>query len=182
MRNIITLLLAVLLMASSVYAAESGGWDEGLFWWEAGAGLLGAAAALGITAAVGGNASPFYSISGVLGNATGVLLTGEIAGAPSKNWYLTYPLTFVTSAAYPLVLLVAAFPIMYGKSYGLQVGVASCVALSTPIATAVVYNWLKKPVVPEEPLDTGFNIRPYATYLADSGGGMIPVYGVSVSF
>ncbi|MCP4229042.1 MAG: hypothetical protein GY771_02700 [bacterium] len=182
MKKVVILLLATLLITTSAFAHETGGWDEGLFWWEAGAGLLGAAAALGITAAVGENASPFYSISGVLGNATGVLLTGEIAGAPSKNWYITYPLTVFTSAGYPIVLGLVAFSTLYYSSYDVQVGVMSFVALSTPIATAAVYNWVKIPKKPKETLDTGFKVQPYTTYLTDSGGGMVPVYGVSVSF
>jgi hypothetical protein len=182
MIKVVTTFLTVLILATSVSAAHAGGWSEGLFWWEAGAGLLGMATGFGIEALVVGYSSPFYSISGNLGNAVSVLLVGELNGKPSKNWYVNYPVTLLTSFGYPLIPGLAAFGLLYGSSYDLQVGVATVIALSTPIVTAAVYNWVKIPKKTEEPSDIGFKIRPYSTYLADSGGDLVPVCGVSVSF
>ncbi|MCP4229041.1 MAG: hypothetical protein GY771_02695 [bacterium] len=189
MKKAIGLLLAFLLLATSVSAAEPSGWDEGLFWWEAGAGLL-----LGVGAYVGTNCvcRPYSAenrlvIDGVyfLATAGGVLLVGELFGEESDNFYLTYPLTFAVSAGYPILSSLAFSSLLHSEDpeTGLvKAGWAIITAVTNSLATAAVYNWVKIPEKPEETLDTGFNIKPYATYLADSGGDLIPVYGVSVSF
>ncbi|MCP4229040.1 MAG: hypothetical protein GY771_02690 [bacterium] len=184
MRTLTTLILSALLLATSVCAAETNGWDEGLFWWEAGAGLLGAGVGAGLGLAVGQD--DIATVAFVLGNAGGVIFVGEHFGVKSKNWYLTCPLTAITSMAYP-VLMVLAMPALFSGLEG-DGGFDAInswlvlTAISDPLVTAVVYNSLKRPEMPEKSLDTGFDIKPYATYLADSGGDLVPVYGVSVSF
>ncbi|MCP4229039.1 MAG: hypothetical protein GY771_02685 [bacterium] len=182
MKKVIALLLAFVLLATSIYAAEPDGWDFWLYMREAGAGILLGLGGAGI-AAYSGNTTAAYA-GYVFGNAAGVLAAGEYFGAKSENWYFTYPLTIIVSTAYTTSIVMAGgatFDELYA-SLSDDDALTIFISISNAFVSAEAYNLVKRPVMPEKSLDTGFNIKPYATYLADSGGDIVPVYGVSVSF
>jgi len=185
-----TAIVAVLLLfAVSAFAAEPDGWHVKLYFGETiTGGLLGFGLGLGLAKAFeneNSNAGAIAYFSGVAaGNTAGVLLIGELFGAKSKNWYITYPVTFCAASVLPII----------GYSIGKEAAGAGIVGIGvvglailvppiiTPTITGITYNLVKKPKTQIKKVETEIGIAPYTAMLVDRKNSFIPIYGVTVSF
>jgi hypothetical protein len=188
--------VTVIFVLVAVYAgaAEPGGWNWGMYFAEVGAGEAVSLGTIAAGIAVEDGHLPFYkgeygwenvaaisfTLGSLAGGPTGVLLVGELAGAPSDNKFKTYGLTFASTLIYPAITIAAglAFIDSYFGFYITAFGILST-PIVNPFITASVYNKVKRPKTEST---ASVNVRPYTNLLADSGAGPVPVYGVSVSF
>lgn len=181
----------LLLFAVSSFAAEPDGWHVKLYFGETiTGGLLGFGLGLGLAKAFenennDSNAGAIAYFSGVAaGNTAGVLLIGELFGARSENWYITYPITFCAASVLPII----------GYSIGKEAAGAGIVGIGaavwaglvppiiTPTITGITYNLVKKPKTQIKKAETEIGITPYTAMLVDHKNSFIPIYGVTVSF
>ncbi len=199
MRKVAILALIFIFLSTSVFAAEPGGWSFWMYIGETLAGFgcgLGAAAITSNALANSSTSANVYASMGAIGigSAGGVILVGELFGAKSENPGLTYGLTAGTSIAFPLIIAAStglANDTVSGDSgdFGGALGgaiangmVAFGVILADPHIAAVTYNIVKKPEMPSKTSDLGFELKPHSAYLTDSGGDLVPLYGLTVSF
>lgn|GEM_PF-1232121 len=191
-----TMVTAVIFVIMTTYAgaAESGGWSRRMYLAEVCAGEAISLGAVGVGLAVEGGHLPFYkgeygweniavigfTLGSLVGGPTGVLLVGELAGAPSDNKFKTYGLTFASTLIYPAITIAAgcAFTSSYLGFYIIAFGILST-PIVNPFITATVYNKVKRPKTEST---ASVNVRPYTNLLADNGADPVPVYGVTMSF
>jgi hypothetical protein len=194
MKVALTVALILALVATSAGAAEPGGWSWGMYFAEVGAGEAMSVATVGVGLAVEAGHLPFYrgeygwegvavigfTLGSLVGGPTGVLLVGELAGAPSDNKFKTYGLTFASTLIYPAITIAAGLALVdsYAGFYIMAIGILST-PIVNPFIAATVYNKVKRPKTEST---ASVNVRPYTSLLADNGDGSVPVYGVSVSF
>lgn len=187
------LMVAIIFGLITTYAGagEPGGWSWGMYFAEVGAGeafslgMFGTGLAAAASSSHGNEEVAMaagFALGTFVGSPTGVLLVGELAGAPSDNKFKTYGLTFASTLIYPGIMTGAFFASLNSVGYA-PLAVAVIGFLSTPIInpfiTAAVYNKVKRPKTEST---ASVNVRPYTSLIADNGAGPVPVYGVSVSF
>lgn len=183
MKVVALFVMFCVLLGSPATATDPGTWNEWLLIGEAAAGL-GLGAGLMVAAAQSGedkDRPDWSAISGwVAGNAGGVILVGDLFDGRSRNWYVTYPVTFVGASIIPVTVGVIA------ERRDLELGeaffTALVIVLGTPVVTTITYNLVKDRVYETSTSRRGVDVRPYAGLLADNGVGYVTVYGLSASF
>ncbi|UCH77384.1 MAG: hypothetical protein JSU81_06500 [Candidatus Coatesbacteria bacterium] len=183
MRKVAVCIIICIILSSFARA----GWDPdtwcsgSMFACEAaaGAGLglcLAAAASYGEDDDAGPN---WLALTGfAVGSAGGVILVGEFFDDRSPNWYVTYPVTFAGASILPVTFGVIAERSDLDEAYW----AALLMAFTTPIVTAATYNLVKEKVEETWTVRHEGEVRPYAGLLPDTGGGYVPVCGLSASF
>ncbi len=184
--KIILILFTVIGTSGNASAGEPEGFRLGLSLGEFGASaFLGAGAAIGggkaaVTLGADGNGQ--IAIAGLAytaGATAGVLLVGELAGAPSANKAETYLWTFGGTLIYPGIITVTK--LMNPNSDTAIAGMMMAPVI-IPLITTIIYNLVKVPKAESANDNARVVIRPYSGYLADGGGGYITAYGVEISF
>ncbi len=191
MKRTIMVGVIFVLITTCAGAVEPGGWSWGMYFAEVGAGeafslgMFGTGLAAAAASSHGNEEVAMaagFALGTFVGSPTGVLLVGELAGAPSDNKFKTYGLTFASTLIYPGIMTGAFFASLNSVGYA-PLAVAVIGFLSTPIVNpfiaATVYNKVKRP---KTETGSAFYVKPYSKLLADNGAGPVPVYGVSVSF
>ncbi len=195
MDKLFAIILIILFIPATAFAAEPDGWSPWLLIAEAGVGAgFGGALAL-ITSlvmnfAIAGDNSDATLYTALIGDAlgatAGTLFIGEVFGARSENKEATYLGTTLSSVG-TAILFMLPFALEDSEAYTSETTTAEIIGYAglggIPIMTAVMYNVLKKPKIESgTSLDTGFRFDPTVGYLADRNGEITPTFGISVSF
>lgn len=195
MKKLIAVMLIILLVPATAFAAEPDGWSPWLLIAEAGVGAgFGGALAL-ITSLVmnfaiagdNSDATIYTALTAdAFGATAGTLFIGEVFGARSDNKEATFLGTTLTSVG-AAILFMLPFALEDSEQYTSETTTAEIIGYSglggIPVVTAIMYNVIKKPKITEETsLDSDFRINPTAGYLTDSGGDIVPTYGLTVFF
>jgi len=183
MKGVAVLIIFCVLLSSSAGATDPDNWNGWLFAGEAVAGAgLGFCLMLAAAQSDEDEDRPDWrAISGwVAGNTGGVILIGELFDARSRNWYVTYPVTFVAASIIPVTVGVIAERREVSLDEAFLAALA--VAFGTPVVTAFTYNLVKEPGDETWTVRGDVDVHPYAGLLADIGDGYVPVYGLSASF
>jgi len=182
MRKLTVLAIVTVFISNAVYAQS--GWDEGLFWAEAGVGALAGMGFGLITYKIANNRSNvsnhtdwnsigYMAFSYPAGTSLGVILYGNLKGAPPQNPVWTYLASIGTS--YGIAIPSMSFSWMISSealAYGSMI--------LTSLATAAIYNTVKRPRAEETVIDTRITISPYTELLSERDGGFVPTYGIII--
>jgi hypothetical protein len=180
----LTGLVAILITNTASFGSS---WDEGLYFAEV---AIGAAAGLSTGLIIHGLVDRRSSGSGgtnwnALGAAAltypftvplGVIISGNSIGSPPENPLPTY---LATAGASIGSALISFFGIYF---LGPDEAAIYGTVVVTPFATAAVYNAVKTPGVEKTEIGARVTISPYSDLLAESGGSLVPTYGVSIGF